>query len=255
MALNNHDQERIRAYLLGHLSDDEQQKIEERLMLEDDLFEELEISKGELIEEYRAGELSQKDRDWLERHFLASQEGKQQYTFALALERLEPPIPLPSPSPSWFQRLQAFLRTSNWEIPAATAAAVLVVILLVVIIPRQPQTSVAAVTISNSALTRSTSGVHYAQVAMKPDVGEVRLTLTLPEGATPGVNYRAELDNRRDEPKSLKPSAHDTNSVLVVIPAGQLPPGLYALSLFAIQADGTEQIIPGYYFFAVERED
>ena len=50
MALTNHDQAKIRQYLLGHLSDEEQQEIEGRLMTEDDLFEELEISKGELIE-------------------------------------------------------------------------------------------------------------------------------------------------------------------------------------------------------------
>ena len=58
MALNDQDQARIRDYLLGHLSDEEQEKIETRLMTEDDLFEELEISKTELVEEYRAGELA-----------------------------------------------------------------------------------------------------------------------------------------------------------------------------------------------------
>ena len=72
MALNNHDEARIRDYLLGHLSDEEQEKIEERLMTEDDLFEELEISKGELIEEYRAGELSRNDHEWFAEHYLAS---------------------------------------------------------------------------------------------------------------------------------------------------------------------------------------
>ena len=252
MAFNNHDQASIRAYLLGRLSDGEQQKIEERLMLEDDLFEELEISKGELVEEYHAGELNQKEREWLERHFLASPEGKQRYTFALALGRLEPPKPPPQPL-GWFQRLQIFLRTSTWQIPATTAAVALIAIAIIII--TRPQRQTFAITISNSALTRSTSGVQYAQVPLKSDVGEVRLTLMLPQGATPGVSYRAELNNRRDEPKSLKPSAHDANSVLVVIPAEELPPGPYALSLFAIQADGGEEAVPGSYFFTVERED
>lgn len=254
MAFNNHDQASIRAYLLGHLNDAEEQKIEERLMLEDDLFEEFEISKGELIEEYRAGELNKKERTWLEHHFLASPEGKQRYTFALALQHLEPPKPLPQ-SPGWFQRLQTFLRTSTWGIPATTAAAVSVAIVIFIATRPPSQTAYAAFTLSNSALTRSTSDVNYAQVRLKPDVGEVRLTLPLPQGATRGVNYRAELDNRHDELKSLHPSAHDTNSVLVVIPARELPPGQYALSLFAIQADTSEQPIPGHYFFIVERED
>jgi anti-sigma-K factor RskA len=45
MALNNGDQVQLRDYLLGRLSGDEQQKIEERLMVEDELFEEFVASK------------------------------------------------------------------------------------------------------------------------------------------------------------------------------------------------------------------
>src|SRR5215207_1058496 len=89
MALSDHDQAHVRQYLLGSLSDVDQERIEERLMVEDDLFEELEISKGELIEEYRAGELSKKDRTWLEHHFLASPEGRQRQAFAAGIECLE----------------------------------------------------------------------------------------------------------------------------------------------------------------------
>ena len=79
MALNNHDQARIREYLLGRLSDEEEEKIEERLMVDDDLFEELEISKGELIEEYSAGELNQTDRKSFEDGYLASPEGRKRW--------------------------------------------------------------------------------------------------------------------------------------------------------------------------------
>ena len=81
MSLNNSDQQEIRRYLLGQLEDEEQQKIEDRLMTENDLFEELEISKGEIVEEYCAGELTTKERDWLEQHFLASPEGQRRRTF------------------------------------------------------------------------------------------------------------------------------------------------------------------------------
>ena len=73
MALSDHDQTRIREYLLGNLTEEEQQKIEERLMVEDDLFEELEISKGELIEEYRSGELPRREHSWFEQNYLAEE--------------------------------------------------------------------------------------------------------------------------------------------------------------------------------------
>lgn len=250
MALSNRDQARIREYLLGRLRDDEQQKIEERLMLEDDLFEELEITKGELIEEYSAGELNPKERDWFERHFLASAEGKQHYTFARALDRLVPPQPAPMPQPGLLQRLRTLWQTWPWAVATATSAILLVAIALIVLQrSSQPQNFV-AITLSNSAITRTTTGAPYPRIALQPDVGEVRFTLMLPEAVTPGVSYRAELDNRL-KTRNLNPRAHNVNSVLVVAPASELPPGTYALRLVAIQADGTEQSIPGEYYFDV----
>src|ERR1051325_10287416 len=89
MALNDHDQARIREYLLDKLSDDEREKIEERLMVEDALFEELEILKGELVEEYREGELTGSDRKSFEDGFLSSQDGRQRQLFAVAIDTLE----------------------------------------------------------------------------------------------------------------------------------------------------------------------
>jgi hypothetical protein len=89
MALNEHDQTRIREYLLDKLSDDEREKIEERLMVEDALFEELEILKGELVEEYREGELTGRDRESFEAGFLSSADGRQRQLFAVAIDALE----------------------------------------------------------------------------------------------------------------------------------------------------------------------
>jgi hypothetical protein len=88
MALSAHDQGRIREYLLGHLSREEQEHLEERLIVDNDLFEELEISEGELIEEYRAGELAEKERQWFESNYLASLEGRLQYILAVAINYL-----------------------------------------------------------------------------------------------------------------------------------------------------------------------
>src|SRR4029079_10434347 len=107
MALNDQDQARMRDYLLGHLSDEEQEKIEERLMTEDDLFDELEISKGELIEEYCAGELSHDDHRWFEQHYLASADGKRTHAIAVSLNAVKCPIPAPQKL-TRFERLQDF---------------------------------------------------------------------------------------------------------------------------------------------------
>jgi len=78
----------------------------------------------------------------------------------------------------------------------------------------------------------------------------LRISLKLPEPATPGSKYRAEFDNRTDV-QTITPALQDTNSVVVEISAKKLPAGLYALRLYEIKADGTEQRVPGDYKFEI----
>src|SRR5690348_2556872 len=131
MALNNNDQARIREYLLGRLSDEEEQKVEERLMVDDEFFEELEISKGEILDEYSAGELSQTDRKSFEEGYLASPEGRKRFTFSVALDRLVQREPTPAPMPrqvGLFDRLRAYFNWQRLTLAAGTAAVVLAIV-------------------------------------------------------------------------------------------------------------------------------
>src|SRR6185503_19764529 len=252
MALSEHDQTNIRRYLLGNLSEDEHEKIEERLIADDDLFEELEISKGELIEEYRAGELSQQDRQWFEHHFLASPDGRKRQAFAIAVECLGR-LPIHTePAPQRFkfrEKIGAFFMP-RWAVATTVSIAAVLVLGVVLLIPRGPQKFVAVNQTSN-AITRETGDDQYTRIQVPPDVSELRISLALPQPAAPGTSYRVQLNNRRDL-QNLEPSGHDTNSVSVVIPTRQVPPGPYALTLQEIKADGTEQRVPTYYFFIVQ---
>jgi hypothetical protein len=252
MELSTNDQAKVRDYLLGRLTEEEQEKIEERLIVEDKLFEELEISKGELIEEYNADELPQKDREWFKDHYLASTEGRQRHAFVLTLDFIKRSQPAPQPL-TWFERLKGLVRTRPWVVAIATGTA-LVLIAAVLIIPRSQTGSTSYAFNLNSTLTRRSSGDgRYYKVAADPNVYELRITLQLPEGATRGTDYRAELDDR-SEKTSLKPVSHDANSVLVVIPTSSLHGGLYALRLYAVNGDGTEQLIPGEYLFELPKK-
>lgn len=246
MALNEHDEARIRDYLLGHLSDEEQEKIEERLMTEDDLYEELEISKGELVEEYRAGELPRNDHDWFEEHFLATKEGRKAHAAAAALKSLKRTTPAP-PKLTWFERLQNYLTLHRWAMAAATSAAVVLIVAALFIFRPRPSTSY-AFTLNSTLSQRSSGDARSVKVPLNPDIGELRITLQLPQGVTRGTDYRVELDDR-GETTSFKPASHDENSVVVVIPAASVRQNLYALRLYAIKPDGTEQLIPGEYLF------
>lgn len=251
MALSNHDQERVRDYLLGHLSDEELTKLEERLMVEDDLFDELEVSKGELIEEYCAGELNQNDRQWFEHNYLASTEGRQRHVLALAISCLKRPQPVePQPQPSFLEKLAAFWRRPRW---AVALASVLVVLGIAAIWVRSLQQSRTTVTVAlvNTQLSRSNGGSALPhKLDLPPDAGELRASLTLPKSFPQGTRFQAVLDNQTDR-KQVQVVDHKENVVTVMIPAADLPRGEYALELTALKADGTEEAIPGNYRFDV----
>lgn len=249
MALNDHDQAKIREYLLGRLSEAEQEKIEERLMVEDELFEELEILKGELVEEYRDGELTRNERESFEGGFLSSLEGRRHQAFAVAiscLERRHRRQPVGA-----FESLAAFFRQPQWALSAVGAAAIVIIAAIILLkFPQQP-TKFVAITLTSSAITRAGGDTQYPRITVPPDTNELRVSLTLPKPAAPGSRYRIELDNRQDK-TSLQPYGQDANSVSVAIPAQQVPAGLYGLIIYEIKADGTEQQIPGTYTFITQ---
>ena len=249
MALSNHDQARIREFLLGRLSEAEQEEIGERLMVEDELFEELEILKGELIEEYRDGQLTEKDRESLEGGFLSSQDGRQRQAFAVAVGCL---AQRPQPQPAGvFERLAAFFRQPQWAAGAVAIAAVVIIAVIVSVRSFQQPSKFVALTLTSSAVTRTAGETQYPRITVPPDASELRISLALPQPATPDAHYRVELDNRRDRIK-LEPSGQDAKSVSVVIPAGQVPAGFYALVIYEIKPNGTEQQVPGNYFFITQ---
>jgi hypothetical protein len=111
----------------------------------------------------------------------------------------------------------------------------------------KPSTSY-AFTLNSTISQRSSGDARSFKVPLNPDIGELRITLQIPERVTRGTDYRVELDDR-GETRNFKPASHDENSVVVVIPAASVREGLYALRLYVIKSDGTEQMIPGEYLF------
>jgi hypothetical protein len=60
------------------------------------------------------------------------------------------------------------------------------------------------------------------------------------------------LESEDGKARPLEVAGKDSGSVQVVLPAAQLARGQYALKLFAIETDRSEQRINGSYFFTVE---
>lgn len=264
MALNNRDLAQIREYLLGKLTEDEQQRIEERLMVEDELFDELEVSKDELIEEYRAGGLAQNERQWFEQNFLSTPEGQDRHTFALAMDCLhrqrldfEPacdpvpaaPAPAPQPPVSFLERLKSFVTVPQWA-AAAAAALVLVVVVGVWIETRRPsQGQIFEATLANAIVVRGETSPQPRKLKLPPDTGKLKLQLQLPKPATPGARYKAQVDDRVNttDVELIETAA---GSVTVVVPAKLVPRGEYSLLLNVTHPDGTQQRLS--YPFNVE---
>ena len=78
----------LREYLLGNINlDEEKTKIEERLMLAEDYFQELLIEEEELIQDYVDENLTPAEIQKFEEKFLTSKEGRSKIQFARSLRR------------------------------------------------------------------------------------------------------------------------------------------------------------------------
>jgi anti-sigma factor RsiW len=77
----------ITAYLLGELSDAEEEAIEVRYFTDDALFEQLLDIEDDLIDRYARGQITDSERRRLERHFMKSPARRQRVRFAEALLR------------------------------------------------------------------------------------------------------------------------------------------------------------------------
>jgi hypothetical protein len=116
-----HDDDRLLVkYLLGNLSETEQECVEDRAFNDASYLTELEASEADLIDTYVRGGLSQVDRRAFERQFLAVPDRRKKVEFAKALARIatesrqaEPPLP----RQTWFGLLR------GWRPPLGIAVA------------------------------------------------------------------------------------------------------------------------------------
>jgi len=257
MALNNHDQAQIRQYLLGKLSAAEQEKIEERLMVEDELFDELEASKDELVEDYQAGDLARREREWFESHYLASAEGRQRHAYALTMDHLRQQradpvyVPAPVPKPTLFERLRQFATTQPWAFGAVASVILVAVIGFVAIrLTSQSQAQVFEATLTSAAVKRGGEAPPPpTRIQLPPNTTQLKLHLPLPKPAPANTRYTAVLDDRVNT-KNVEIVAFESESVTVSIPRKELPRGWYTLELTATNPSGNVQQLS--YPFDVE---
>ena len=252
--------ERIIAYLLEELPNDDLERFEEECFAQDEWPPEINLVEGDLIDAYLRDELTPERRQRFEQNYLITQSRQERVVMAAALLRHidEQPVAsnlavaAPPKALTWTERFRAFLGSQSWALRAATAVTVLALaagalwfFFLRTPVPRTYATLTLTISHSNRA-----EGVQAGKVKLTPDVEALKISLMLPPPRA--ARYRVELENDNGETRSVELAGEDAQSVLVVIPAAQLARRQYALKLFAIQPDGVEQRINGSYFFIVE---
>jgi stress-induced-phosphoprotein 1 len=85
-AVSTDDQNQLRRYLLGELSEADEAQVELRLVSDEAYFEELEWVENELVDEYVQNRISADERTKLESRLLKSKQQQQKLAFAMALD-------------------------------------------------------------------------------------------------------------------------------------------------------------------------
>lgn len=275
------EQDELRLYLLGLLPQERLPRLEERLLTDEELYEELLIAEDELIDQYLAGELPARELEGFESHFMNAPERSQQLRFAASLRRFvndegataaavtaEPPAePRREIEPAEPGRgVETIVRRGgflSWlrarpVFTFSTAVVLLSVFGLTWVALRGLRTGeprqLFAVALTPDLHTRSGGG-DVQQVVIPAGTDALRLQLRLADNDF--QSYEATLVGP-DGPTvltvgGLKPEQSNVGGVVnVVVPAQSVPPGEYRVELVGVRG-GVKESADGYRFKIVSR--
>lgn len=246
--------ERMTAYLLQELTEEEAERYEEQCFAQEEWPAELESAEQELIDAYLKNELSKDRRLRFEKNYLTTDARKARVLLAQSFHKVLP-APPPPQKVTLREKLQAFLQ--HPVVPLAAAAIVLLAISITLLAPvfmhgRRPPQTFKRLDLEISSSNRAT-GVQPVKVTLPLSAEALEIHLKLPEQSTNAAAYRVQWENVNDENLGdLQIASQDGQSAVVVIPAPKIRAGQYALKLFRIDQDGTEQRVNGNYYFTAE---
>ncbi|HWS99289.1 MAG TPA: hypothetical protein VN256_03380 [Pyrinomonadaceae bacterium] len=254
--------ERIIAYLLGELPEDESEQFDFECFDQEEWPDIVSLGEEDLIDAYLRGELTPERRQRFEQNYLVTEERKKRVAMAAALLRQvdeyriasEVAVAARPARLTWAERLRALWNNQGWALRAAAslgAVVILAAILWLALFRGSSPKNYAQLTLTPAVRDRA-GGAQAARVKPPPDADGLRVTLILPERLPPAEGYRVELEDEDGKKRPLEVAGQDARSVSVVIPASHVARGQYVLNLFTTSADGTEQPVRGGYFFMVE---
>lgn len=244
-------QKRLRRYLLGQLSDDAREELEQELLTSDETFQELLVLEDELVDEYLGGRISADDRHHFAEYFLISPERQEKLRFARALAKAAKARHAQTKRVS----LPQIWSKSPFLYRATAVTAIVVILAGIVWIASRRQrapATFATLRLAVSESTRSGDTTQAPNLSFPLPQDAVRIVMELPDQSSPAAHYRVGVETDFGEKRFTEPVAQDSNSVTVVIPAGDLRRGQYALSLYAVSNNGEGRRLPGSYRFNVQ---
>ena len=232
--------ERITAYLLEELTEQESEKFEEQCFAQDEWPDQLDAAEQELIDAYLRNELTSDRKRRFQERYLTTDARKTRVLAASTLHETLCPVQPKSVWPEW---LRAFMQRPL--VPQTTIAAlVLAAIVIIILVPRSPRTFT-QIELAMSSSDRST-GVQQKIVSLPLSTEALEIHLKLPEPSADTTGYSVQWEDTNGHARELKIDSQDAQSLVVSIPANQLTPGQYILRLFK-KGD-----VMGDYFFTAE---
>jgi hypothetical protein len=254
-----------RRYLLGLLGQQEQRQLEERLLSDNEYFEELLMSEDELIDDYLEGALSEPEREKFEHYFLATPERRQKVSFARTLKRYvmvaevaeSPALDASNQAPAFWNRL--IPATLHMKQPALrfSLAALLIIFLGVswlVVKNLSPQNRVGQG--SNAIVVTLAPGMvrgagELKRITLAPDVSTVQLQLELARDEYQSYQVVVQTVEGGEvfAADKLQPvTVARGRAVAFDLPARLLSSGDFQVKLSGLAASGEMENVGKYYF-------
>lgn len=255
--------ERIIAYLLDELPEEEAEQFDRDCFGRADRLEQINVVEGDLIDAYLRDELSPEQRQHFEQNYLTPARLERMLMAAALLRHVDAPpegavaaVTGQTNESRRARRSIPFWNSWPWGLRAAAALGLIVLIAgawWLLQLRGPTRRAVATLTLIISTDGNRGAGDRPPSVRLPPDVDALNLYLRVPEQATTsGPPSRVELVKEDGETSPLQIEARDAGTVTVAIPAARLKRGLYSLRVFTTNAEGAEQRVSGSYFFIVE---
>ena len=236
----------VTLYLLGQLRDEDEERLELRLLTDPAFGEDFDTVVDEITDKYVGDEFQGEERKRVEQYFLRSAERQNKVRFACELLR-QAAVPA---EPGWWERASLVWNRQALSLRFATIFATLVIMVgvaMLLIPPRNPTSPAYASIVLKISTAERSAAPEVPTVKPQPGAAGIRIELTLPDQVPPAKSYRVNLTGEQGS-RDVPVAEQNARSVVVIVPTGEIPPGSYAIILFRM----TDDRVPGSYFFNVE---